>query len=214
MSKPTSTPSRLHPAIAVAIIGFCLVTIIWMVSFAIPLRLAGQAYLLIIILLAYRYWPPMIRWVAAMPVAHRVVFGLLVGGMIFGHYTLNGRAYFPFVVWEIFPFVHEDNPVTCRQFIATTANGTKVRLIVEQLFPSIVQVDPVDALDNPKLYRPGTTEELVHALAKVYNEQHPDNPVESVDLMLMSVQLHPPANESRAEPSCELLKQYEISSDR
>ena len=156
----------------------------------------------------------MIHWVAAMPVAHRVVFGLLVGGMILGHYTLNGRAYFPFVVWEIFPFVHEDNPVTCRQFIATTANGTKVRLIVEQLFPSIVQVDPVDALDNPRLYPPGTTEELVHALAKVYNERHPDNPVESVDLMLMSVQLHPPANESRAEPSCELLKQYEISSDR
>jgi hypothetical protein len=212
MSTPTRAPSRLHPAIAFAIIGLCIVAIMFMVSYAVPLKLAGQAYLLLIVLLAFRYWPPMIRWVASMPAAHRVVFSVLICAMILGHYTLNGRTYFPYVVWEIFPFAHEDDPVTCREFIATTASGNKVRLLVEQLFPSIVQIDPLDSLDNPKLYPPGTTEHLARALAKAYNEHHADDPVQRVDLFVMAVKLHPPANESRAQPSCELLKRYDISS--
>jgi len=212
MSTFARTPFRLHPAIVFAIIGLCLALIIWLVSFAVPLKLAGQAYLLIIILFAFRYWPPMLRWIASMPVPHRVVFGVLIGAMILGHYTLNGRTFFPYVVWEIFPFAHEDDPVTCREFIATTESGNKVRLLVEQLFPSIVQIDPLDSLDNPKLYPPGTTEHLARALAKAYNEHHADDPVRRVELFVVAVKLHPPANESRAQPSCELLKHYDISS--
>jgi len=208
MSTSARAPSRLHPAIVAAIIGLCVALIIWMISYVVPLKLAGQAYLLISILLAYRYWPPMIRWIASMPGAHRIVFGVLISGMILGHYTLNGRTYFPFVVWEIFPFVHEDDPVTCRQFIATTADGAKVRLLAEQLFPSIVQVNPLDG------YTPEATEHLARALAKAYNEHHPDNPVRHVDLFVMAVKLHPPASEARAQPSCEFLKQYDISSGR
>jgi hypothetical protein len=38
--------------------------------------------------------------------------------------------------------------------------------------------------------------------------------VQQIDLVLQAVELHPPANESRAQPSCELLKRYDISSDR
>jgi len=212
MTAPARTPSRVQPVLAFAIIAICIAAIMYMVSFAIPLKLAGQAYLILIILLAYRYWPPMIRLVKSMPVPHRVVFGILIGGMIMGHYTLNGRTYFPFVVWEIFPFVHENDPVTCREFIATTDDGTKVRLIAEQLFPSIVQIDPVFALDDPRWYPPGTTEKLARTLAKTYNEHHPDNPVWRVDLMELAVQLHPPPGEMRTQPSCELLKRYDISS--
>jgi hypothetical protein len=141
-----------------------------------------------------------------------VVFGVLIGGMILGHYTLNGRTYFPFVVWEIFPFVNERDLITCDEFIATTESGHKVRLLVEQLVPSIVQIDPLDSLENPKLYPPGTTEHLVRALAKAYNERHTDDPVRGVDLMVLAVKLHPPTNESRTLPSCELLKHYDISS--
>ena len=206
MSTPARAPSRLHPAISVAAIGLCLTLIIWMVSYAVPLKLTGQAYLLIAILLAFRYWPPMIRWVTSMPVVHRVVFGVLIGSMILGHYTLNGRTYFPFVVWEIFPFVNEEDPVTCREFIATTAEGKKVRLLAEQLFPSIVQINPLDS------YSPETTEHLARALAKVYNEHHAADPLRRIDLMVMAVKLHPPANESRTQPSCELLKRYDVSS--
>jgi hypothetical protein len=51
-------------------------------------------------------------------------------------------------------------------------------------------------------------------LAKVYNEHHASDPVQQIDLILQVVQLHPPANESRTQPSCELLKRYDISSDR
>jgi hypothetical protein len=157
----------------------------------------------------------MTRLVASMPVVHRVVFGVLIGAMICGHFTLNGRAFFPFVAWEIFPFVNETNPVTCNEFIAVTMDGRKVRLLVEQLFPSIVQIASVEDFDNPQLhYPPDTTEHLARALAKAYNEHHPDNPVWRVDLMRLAVQLHPPASESRANPSCELLKRYDISSGR
>jgi hypothetical protein len=57
-------------------------------------------------------------------------------------------------------------------------------------------------------------EPLVQSMARVYNEHHGGDPVRQVDLMIMAVQLHPPASESRALPSCELLKHYAISSDR
>ena len=198
-------------------ISFVAITIlVCLISFFyhfVPLAITGQIFLLLILLRAFWYWLPFNRWLLAMPVPHRIVFGLLLGGMILGHYTLNGRTYFPFVVWEIFPFVHASDPVTCREFIATTVEGTKVRLLVEQQFPSIVQIDPLDALDDPKLYPPGTTEHLARALAKVYNQRHAGNPVRGIDLMLMAVPLHPPANESRAQPSCELLRHYDISSD-
>ena len=177
-----------------------------------PFRTVGQLFLLFILLRAFCYWPPMIRWVTSMPVVHRVVFGVLIGGMICGHYTLNGRTYFPFVSWEIFPFVREGDPVTCREFIATTNEGRKVRLLVEQLFPSIVQIDPMEVFDDPRYYPPGTTEHLARALAKAYNDHHPDDPVWRVDLMVLAVQLHPPASESRTQPSCELLQRYDISS--
>ncbi len=211
MTTPSRRPYWLPPLSFVAI-----TLLVFLIAFfhplspypMLPFKIIGQLCLLLMIVRAFAYWPPMIRWITSMPVAHRIVFGLLLGGMVLGHYTLNGRAYFPFVVWEIFPFVNEQDPVTCRQFIATTANGAKVRLLVEQLFPSIVQVDPLDS------YPPETTERLARALAKIYNERHPGDPVRHVDLMLMAVQLHPPANESRAQPSCELLKHYDISSGR
>ena len=157
MATPERVPLRLHPAIVIAIIALCLAVIIGLISFAIPLKLAGQAYLLIAILLAFRYWPPMIRWIKSMPVVHRVVFGMLIGAMILGHYTLNGRTYYPYVTWEIFPFVNETNPVTCREFIATTASGKKVRLLVEQLFPSIIQIGRVEDFDDAHHYPPDTT---------------------------------------------------------
>jgi hypothetical protein len=213
MTTTSPAPSRLYRAIAGGITAVFAALFIWVVSFSpwkiVPFTLAGQAYLLIAILLAFRYWPPMIRWFKSMPVAHRAVFGVLIGAMILGHYTLNGRSYYPYVVWEIFPFVREEDPVTCREFIATTEGGRKVRLLVEQLFPSIVQFNPpLDAEGNPL----PVMEPLVRSLARVYNEHHAADPVRHVDLMIMAVKLHPPASESRALPSCELLKRYDISS--
>jgi hypothetical protein len=203
-----TTPVRTQPWLPPISLAVCAL-LTGLISFAwhfVPLKVTGQAFLLIIILRAFYYWPPMIRWVASMPVPHRVVFGVLIGGMILGHYTLNARAYFPYVAWEIFPFVHEDDPVTCREFIATTESGAKVRLLVEQLFPSIVQIDPLES------YSPETTEHLARTLAKAYNGHHTGDPVRRVDLMVMAVKLHPSAGESRTQPSCELLKRYDISS--
>jgi hypothetical protein len=206
MSPSLRVPSWLPPISLVAI-----ALLIAMVSFLfplVPLRVTGQALLLMMILRAFCYWPPMGRWAAAMPVPHRVVFGLILAGMVLGHYTFNTRRYFPFVAWEIFPFVSAHDPVTCRQFLATTASGKKVRLLAEQLFPSIVQIEN---LDDPRYFPPDTTDRLALALAKAYNDRHADDPVRQVDLVVLAVQLHPPATESRALPSCELLKHYEIS---
>jgi len=213
MSTPARKPSLLHSAIAGAVVVILVSLLIWGISFSplrfVPFALAEQAYLMIAILLAFRYWPPMFRLVGSMPVAHRLVFGALISGMILGHYSLNGRSYYPFIVWGIFPHAAENHDtVNAYEYIATRADGTKVRLIAEQLFPSLVQIDRVDTMS------PVLTEKLARVLAKKYNEYHANNPVRQVDLMNMIVQMHPPANESRAEPSCELLKHYDVSSDR
>jgi hypothetical protein len=212
MTSSKRAPFWLPPiSLAAMALVIILISFAWKME---PFAVTAQLFLLFVILRAFAYWPPMRRWIVAMPVPHRVLLGVLLGGMILGHYSLNGRTYFPFVVWEIFPSAHEVDPVRCREFIATTASGAKVRLLAEQQFPSIVQIDPVDALENPTLYPPGTTEQLARALAKMYNAHHAADPVRQVDLMEMAVELHPPANELRNEPSCELLKRYDISSDR
>jgi len=206
MIKAARASLRLHPAITIIVICLCLALIVWKISYVIPFQVAGQAYLVIITLLAFRYWPPMAYWVARMPVFHRIVFILLIGGMIAGHFTLSTRKFFPFMAWEIFPAVREEDPVTCRELIATTASGKNVRLLVEQLIPSIVQ------FNLPKDH--AAIEHLARVLAKIYNQKCADDPIRRVDLMVMAVKLHPPGNESRPEPSCELLKCYDISSGR
>jgi hypothetical protein len=207
MSTPARASSWLPP---LSLLAIALLT--WAISLSpwrfIPLAVTGQLALLLILVRAFCRWPDMSRWVAAMPMPHRIVFGVLIGATILGHYSFSSRTFFPFVEWHIFPAVREDDPVTCREFIATTASGKKVRLLVEQLFPSIIQLDVLDK------YPPSAIDPLVHAMAKVYNEQHADDPARQVDLMLMAVKLHPSTTELRAQPSCELLKHYDVSSVR
>jgi len=175
-----------------------------------PLAITGQLALLLVMVRVLWKWPPFAAWLAAMPWAHRLVFGLLLAGMILGHFTLNGRQWFPFVAWEIFPHAEGNaDVVTAQQFYGRTASGAKVRLLVEREFPSIIQIDRIETLD--RAYGPGTTDDLALALAKRYNANHPGDPVRAVDLVQTSVDLHPPAGESRTEPSWKLLKSYDVS---
>ena len=208
MISAASPPPRPNPLIMIAVMGVYLALFVWALSSNIPTSVSGQAFFLILGLLAFRSWPPMVRWMTSMPVPHRAVFALMIAGIIVGHYTLHARTFYPFVAWEIFPAVTEENPVTCREFIATTDNGNKVRLLVEQLFPSIVQINPLDS------FSPEMTDHLASALVKAYNQQHTDNPVRQLDLVVMAVNLHPSAGEIRAQPSCQLLKRYDFSSGR
>src|ERR1700677_37207 len=195
MSKPTRVPPWGPPLSLVAI-----VPLIWLASFSPvgldPFRVTAQALLLIMLVRAFCYWTPMVRWFAAMPMVHRIVFMALIWAMAAGHYTFNKATFYPYIAWEIFPYVNEKQPEV-PEFIGTTQSGHKVRLLVEQLFPSIVQFYPPTD--------PAQLEHLVAAMAKVYNEHHADDVVEHVDLMLITVDLHPPAGQSRAEPSCEFL---------
>jgi hypothetical protein len=204
MSAVARPTLRVHPALPVAVIIGCAVGILvllWPIHKAV-----GQVYALVAILTGFRYWPPMGRLFTRMAVPHRVVFVLLVGSMIAGHFSLSSYKYFPYVAWEIFPFAREDDPVTCREFLATTASGKTVRLLVEQLFPSIVQFNPPANNDGEAMTH------LVHAMARIYNRGHTNDPVQRVDLVLYAVKLHPSESESRDLPSCELLKRYDISS--
>jgi hypothetical protein len=206
MSRTSRTPLRVHPAFAIGIIALCAVLIFWLFR---PIhQLIAEIYAIIIVVLAFRYWPPMTRWFIGMPVPHRVIFIALLGAMLVGHLTVKGRTWFPFVSWEIFSIARQDDPVSCREFIATTDDGKSVRLIVEQLFPSIVQFNPPDDNDSSAMTR------LVDALAKTYDQQHPTDLVRRVDLMQFSVKLHPSSAESDHSPTCELLKSYDVSSDR
>lgn len=206
MTTPTRARLQLHPAIPITIICASVAFLIY--SFFPIFQLAGQWFAVIALFLAFRYWPPMKRLVVSMPVPHRLIFLILIGAMALGHLTIRPRTYYPFVAWEIFPGITKEiqDPIICPEFIATTASGKKVRLLVEQLFPSITQVTRINE------YPPTQVDDLTNVLVKAYDQQHPGDPVRSVDLMVMAVRLHPPATESRAQPSCELLKRYDFSS--
>jgi hypothetical protein len=174
-----------------------------------PFAVAAQGLLFVIVLRGFCYAPQVTRWMAGMPVPHRVVLGVLLGAMVLGHFTFNSRRYFPFVAWEIFPVVRENDPVVCPELIATTAGGRQVRLLIEQLFPSIVQVDP---LDNAAVYPPDRLEKLVRAAARMYDRLHPGDKIRYVDLMTVAVHLHPRPGELQTLPSSELCVRFEISS--
>jgi hypothetical protein len=205
-----SSGPRLAPltqrGVALAVITLCvgvLVYLLWPIH-----RLVLQAVALLVFLLGFRFCPPLTRWLARMPALHRLSFFLLMGAVVVGHFSLTTYRYYPFVAWEIFSGVSEKDSVLCRELIGTTEQGRPVRLLVEQLFPSIIQFDLPPAGEDQKI------EKLVHVLARAYNAHHPSDPVSHVDLMLMAVDLHPSPGESRPEPSCELLQRYEISSAR
>jgi hypothetical protein len=182
----------------------------WSATPLLPFAITGQLVLLLLGLRAFAYWPPLAQWLKAMPAPHRLVLGVLIGGMVLGHYTFNGRTYFPFVVWEIFPHAEAHGAVKAQEFVGITASNRKVRLLAEQQFPSIVQIDRVETLDES--YGPGTEDSLALALARMYNAHHQADPVQGVNLLEVTVNLHPPPGELRNEPSCELLKTYDVSS--
>jgi hypothetical protein len=163
-----------------------------------------QGCLLIVAALAFWRWPPVKRWIGRMPAAHRAFFFVLLGGMIAGNFAPDSRTWFPFVKWDIFGYLREEDPVTCREFWAVAASGRGVRLLAEQLFPSIVQFDPPLRNDSAAMT------DLVEALAREYNRLHANDPVRQVDLVEIAVRLHPAGPGER--PSCEILRHYEISS--
>lgn len=205
-----SSGPRLAPltqrGVALAVITLCvgiLVYLLWPIH-----RLVLQAVALLVFFLGFRFCPPLTRWFVRMPALHRLAFSLLLGAVVIGHFSLTTYRYYPFVAWEIFSAVSEKDSVLCRELIGTTEQGKSVRLLVEQLFPSIVQFNLPPASEDQQM------EKLVHALAQAYNANHAADPVRQVDLMLMAVDLHPSSREFRTEPSCELLQRYDISSDR
>ncbi len=168
MNQAARPPLRLPPAIPIAVIALCVGYLVY--AFFPIFKLAGQWFAVIAVILAFRYWPPMFRWVKSMPAPHRAFFALILAAMVLGHLTVRDRTWYPFIPWAIFPTIREEDPVKCPEFIATTASGQKVRLIVEQLFPSIVQINP---LGDPAYFAPAAYDHLASVLAKAYDQQGP-----------------------------------------
>jgi len=195
--------ARLQVAGAVAIIVISLAAVTWYYW-----RIRGvvfQVYALTAIFIAFRACPPIKRWLPSTPIVHRIVFYLLLAAMVAGHFTLSTRRYFPFMAWDIFSSVSEQETVFDKELVGTTVSGKQVRLVVEQLFPSIIQ------FDMPPDNDPLTMNRLVAALAKEYNRHHAADPVREVDLMMMAVKLHLPPGQVRSQPSCELLQRFDLS---
>jgi hypothetical protein len=198
--------SPLVTAVAAAVIVGCLAALTyftWQIH-----RYVFQIFAVAAVLVALHTAPPISRWLAGTPVAHRAVLYLLLAAVVAGHFTLQQRSYFPFVVWDIFSAVSNQETVFCRELVGTTASDKKVRLLVEQLYPSIIQ------FDLPPDTEPGKLDLLVSAMAKTYNTQHAADPLREVDLMLMAVKLHPPPGQPRSQPSCELLQRFDLSLGR
>jgi len=198
-----SRPFRWLPPVSLVAIGVLVAA----TTFLAPgsLRITGQAVAIILALRLFCVWPPMVRWFGTMPIPHRCVLGFLLWGVVAGHFTISASAYYPFVAWEIFSFADERDPVTCQQFMATTASGKQTRLIMEQFFPSVVQMD---SLEDPRHFKPETIERLARVLAKAYNARHPEDPVRRIDLVKLSVPLHPSPGDTPFK--CELLNSYDF----
>lgn len=196
---------KLPPAVSVVIILAALGTLLWF--FTPILRIAGQWFVVIGVVLAFRYWPPMFTWVRGMPGVHRTVFSVLLAAMILGHLTLRHAEWYPFEDWKIFPMAEHagDRTVHAREFIATTQSGREIRLITEQLFPSIIQIRRLD--DFP----PELASRLAQSLAREYNRRHPADPVREVKLVAVSIPLHPDAG-APFPPPWQLLQSYDVSS--
>jgi hypothetical protein len=188
---------------AIVALGICILGCTW---YFWPIRgVVFQLYALGALFIAFISAPPVIRWLEVIPRIHRLIFFLLLAAVVRGQFTLSTRTYFPFVAWDIFSSVSEQETVFCRELVGTTATGRQVRLLVEQLFPSIIQ------FDLPPDNQPGAMDRLVAALAGQYNAGHAADPVREVDLMLLAVKLHPPPGQTRSQPSCELLQRFELS---
>ncbi len=201
MTPPARAQLATAAAVAVIVVCFAALTVyFWPVW-----RYVLQIYAVAAVLVALRAAPPMARWLASIPVAHRSVSYVLLAAVVAGHFTLQQKRYYPFVVWDIFSAVGEQETVFCRELVGTTATGKQVRLLVEQLFPSIIQFDlPPDS-------QPEAMNRLVAALVQQYNAHHADDPVREVDLMLLAVKLHLPPGQTRSQPSCELLQRFDLS---
>jgi hypothetical protein len=199
-----STRARLSALGAVVLIAVCGAAVLyytWQIH-----ALVFEAYALTALFIAFRSAPPVARWLGGMPAIHRVVLYGLLAAVVAGQFTLDKRTWYPFVAWDIFSNVSETETVSCRELIGTTADGKTVRLLVEQLFPSIIQ------FDLPLPDEPEKMARLVTALARAYNARHAADPVREVDLMLMAVKLHPPPGQSNRQPSCKFLQRYDILS--
>ena len=195
--------SPLANAVAIAVIVICLSALTY---YTWPIhRYVFQIFAVAAVLVALHRTPSISRWLAATPLPHRIVLYSLLAAVVAGHFTLQQKRYFPFIVWDIFSSVSDQETVFCRELIGTTSSDKQVRLLVEQLYPSIIQ------FDLPSDKEPAKLNLLVAAMVKTYNAQHPSDPLREVDLMLMAVKVHLPPGETRSQPSCELLQRFDLS---
>jgi hypothetical protein len=125
------------------------------------------------------------QFLSGMSWTHRLVVVALLGGIIWGHFDRR-NDYFPFVTWQLFSDARQDDPVVEDEFIGTTRDGKSVRLLVEQLFPSVTWFQiPTDSVVRSHLAR---------VLAERFNSSHAD-PVERIDLVRASAKLRPALHE-------------------
>ncbi len=161
------------------------------------------------IALAIGFLPPVFRLIKQMSPAHLVVMILCVGSFLVGHLWISSRATFPIMSWYIFTGPNDFDEVRCREMFGVFKDGKEKRLLVEQIFPSIVQFNlPIDSVDGK---RSPSMPRIIFAIGAEYNRLHPDNPVIRVDLRELVVPVRPSSPEQK--PSWTSLESYTISSD-
>lgn len=171
-----------------------------------PLAMPLLGLLLWLPLAAVLAAPPARRALAGWPAPHRLAL-LVAGGLILaGHLTLAKRATFPLGDWQMFtrPWVAEE--VVYHRFEAVTAEGRRFDLNPVRLIPSLGRSrfwvgfvrfgEALDDLDDERLT--AIYDDVLLALARLHQERHPDQAIETVRVMRVRVPVGAPGERGTA----------------
>jgi hypothetical protein len=122
---------------------------------------------------------------------HRAVGVILLAALVMGMIGGSDRATFPFVPWRMYGGAPRTDPVI-HHFVGTTYRGEDVRLDIDRAVPTLAPlrfnrmlINQVGAIDGePDASRRNELqrqhEATLAALGRLYNGQHPEDPLRTL----------------------------------
>jgi hypothetical protein len=129
--------------------------------------------------------PPLRAFLKRLPAPHRVIAGVVLGALVFGHLVGESRVTFPFPRWDMFTWVYEPRVVIFHEVYGVDGAGARQKLNLARLLSSLhstfywhFEQWGESTRKDPALRAHYAT--LLRALGELYNERNPDSPIEAV----------------------------------